>query len=85
MWNSLDKGTTCQCLQDVLSYLCGSDAVDDRVEAAGEEWVHGAEENTNRCRETVSDPIGQESNKCHTQADADDHNVGDASIKSFDT
>ena len=82
--HSLDKLTAWQCLQDVLSDLFGSDAVDDRVETAQEQQVHGAEENPNSCRKIISDPIREESNKCNGQADGDDHDVGDAGVKCFD-
>lgn len=82
---SLDKATAGQCLQEVLPYLCGPDAVDDRVEAARKEQVHDAEENANGCRETVPDPIGQESGEYDGQADSHDHDVGDTGVQSFDT
>lgn len=72
-----------QCLEDVLSDLGGPDAVDDRVEAAWEKQVHGAEENSTRGRKAVSDPIGQESSQSQNEADCDDHNVGDAGVKCF--
>lgn len=81
----MDKATAGQCLQEVLPYLCGPDAVDDRVEAARKEQVHDAEENANGCRETVPDPIGQESGEYDGQADSHDHDVGDTGVQSFDT
>lgn len=82
--NSADKATARQRLQDVLSYLGGSDTIDDWVEAAREQQVHGAEENPDGCRKTVSDPIRQESHENDGQADGDDHDVGDAGVKRFD-
>lgn len=73
-----------QRLQDVLPDLGGPDAIDNWVETAREQQVHRAEENSNSCRKTVSDPIRQESNECYGQADCDDHHMGDAGVKSFD-
>lgn len=69
----------------MLSYLCGSDAIDDWVETAREEEVHRADENSNGCREIISDPVGQESHKNDGQAEGDNHNVSHTGVKSFDT
>lgn len=54
-------GSDSQCIEDVLSDLLSSDAVDDRVETAWKEQVQYAEENPNGCRETVSYSIWEES------------------------
>merc|ERR1712035_75815 len=78
---SLEKVTARQRLQDVLSNLSSSDAVDDRVETAREQQVHGAEENPNSCRKIISDPIREESDEYDGQADGDDHDVGDAGVE----
>lgn len=83
--HSLDKATARQYPPDVLSDLSGSDAVDYWVKTAGKQWVHGAEENPNGCRETISDPKRQESSQYNDKTHTDDHNVGDTRVKSFDT
>ena len=85
MSHSSDKAKALQCVHDLLSYFGGSDAVDDRVETARKEQVHGAEENPNGFRETVSDAIRQESCEYDGQTDTHDYNVGDAGMKRFDT
>lgn len=69
-----------QCLQDVLLDFGCSDAIDDGVEAAREQWVHGAEEDPAAGREAVSYPVRQERNESHTQGDHDDHNMGDTGV-----
>lgn len=82
--NSFDNMEAHQYPPELLSYLSGSDAIDDRVETAREKRVHGAEEHPNGSRETISDPKWQESNEYNNQTDTDDHNMGDTSVKSFD-
>lgn len=56
MGHSLDKATA-HHLQDLLSDLGGSDAVNDRVKTALEQHVHVAKENPNGCRKSISGPI----------------------------
>lgn len=85
MQHDFDKATTCHCFQDVLPNLSGSDAVNDWVETAREQQVHGAEKNSTGGRKTIFDLIRQERDKCHNQGDAKDHNMRDAGVQCFNS
>lgn len=78
-------GSDSQCIEDVLSDLLSSDAVDDRVETAWKEQVQYAEENPNGCRETVSYSIWEESCEYDGQTNSHDHDVRYTGVKSFGT
>lgn len=67
----------------MLSYFGGSDAVDDRVETAGNKQVHDAGEDSSGSWEIVSGSIRYRNCKHEGQTDDHDDDVSDAGVKSF--